>query len=60
MKVLDVRVLMRGPHSSDSVFVWRVALLIAKQMLVPCLAALSGMESQVDSQSRVLVRVLSI
>lgn len=40
MKVLDVRLLMRGPHSSDLVFVWRVALLIAEEMLVSCLAAL--------------------
>lgn len=60
MEVLDVRLLMRGPRCSDSVFVWREALLVAKQMLVPCLAALSGMESQVDSSSRVLVRGLSV
>lgn len=42
MKVLDVSLLMRGPHSSDSVFVWRVALLLARQMLAPCLVALLG------------------
>ena len=56
MKVLDVRLLMRGPHSSDLVFVWRVALLAAKRTLAPCLAALSGTESQGDSQGHVPVR----
>lgn len=42
MEVLDVSLLMRGPHGSESTCGWRGAVLAAEELPAPCLAALSG------------------